>query len=417
MVLALPVYHPASHDTTLLNAGVALDERTIERLREIGLTEVWIRYPGMEFLEPYVSPTVLAAQATVTHNIRQALDAVLLDAHAKLDYLEFRAAVSGLLERLLENPRAALFIQELVGRSQPALRHASNVCLLSVLIGLKLEGYLVFERDRLTAPNARDVSNLGVGGMLHDIGMLRLDQPALDRWNMHHDESDPAWREHVRIGYEMVTGAVSPSAAAAILHHHQKFDGSGFPARRRLDGADEPIAGSDIHVFARIIGAADQFDRLRHPAHAPGSEATAGPSIPVVRALRLLQQDPYRRWLDPMVFKGLLAVVPPYAPGTIVRLGNGRNAAVVAWHPTDPCRPDVIELGDLRKTFDARDGADAGPVIALRERQDLAVIEAEGYYVGDDNFYPVRPDEFDVDLAGKSLFNAAASAESLRKAG
>ncbi len=419
MTLAIPVYHPRRTDTTLLAAGMTLDDRTIARLGEIGLTEVWIRYPGIEFIRGYVSPTVIEAQATMTHRVREVLESVSQDQHARLEFVPYRAAVSSLLAELAVNPRAMVFIQEMVNRDEPALRHAANVCMMSLLMGLKLESYLVVERSRLAAGVARDVTDLGVGAMMHDVGMLRLDAPTLERWNTTQDESDPAWRTHVQTGFEMVQGSVGPAAANIVLHHHQKFDGSGFPQRRLLDGRQDPVAGSDIHVFARIVGAADLFDRQRHPEHSPGGELIHRPggSMPVVRALNRLRSRPYSSWIDPMVYKALLAVVPAYAPGTMVRLSNGVAGVVVDWYAEDPCRPDVRELGDVTRDFDGP--ATGGETFKLRERPDLCIVEAAGEDVAQDNFYPSHAHEFDLGLAGRELFNAAASekAQSLRRTG
>lgn len=401
MTLALPLAHPRRQDTVLLKPGMELDERTIARLVEIRIKDLWIRYPGIEFIADYISPELVESEAALTGQIAGALDAVAEGAHARLDYGSYRAAITSLLARLASSQKAAIFIQEMVNNDEPALRHSSSVCLMSIMMGLKLEDYLIAERSRLGAVNAKDVSSLGVGAMLHDIGMLRLAPEVVARWNTTLDESDPAWRQHVLIGFDLVKDAVGPAAAASVLHHHQKFDGSGFPARVRA-GIPEPCSGSDIHVFARIIAAADLFDRLRHP---PGAPAGA-PPVPAVRALRRMQERPCCGWIDPMVFKALLAVVPAYAPGTQVKLSNGVSGVVVEWFPDDPCRPTVQTIGDPTRDF-------AGPAIQgeryiLRKLAGVRVVMAEGQDVSADNFYPSTPGQFDLRLAGKALFNAAA---------
>jgi HD-GYP domain-containing protein (c-di-GMP phosphodiesterase class II) len=293
-------------------------------------------------------------------------------------------------------------------RAQPVLRHASSVCMLSVLMGLRLDDYLVIERSRLTSHAARDVASLGVGAMLHDVGMLRLDPEVVHVWQQTQDESDVRFQKHVFLGHELVREAVGPAASAVVLHHHQKYDGSGFPRRMRLDGGLEPLSGSEIHIFARIVAAADLFDRLRYPPGAPPESAP----LPVVRALRTLRQQPYAGWLDPMVYKALLAVMPAYAPGTMVELSNGARGVVTEWFPDDPCRPCVQELRDPGKDF-AR-GAPAGERFVLRDTPGLQVVRAEGEDVSADNFYPTNPGEFDLKLAGKALLNAAAAAEGAR---
>ncbi len=402
MVLALPVYHPRRHDTMLLKAGIPLDARSIGRLREIRLRDLWINYPGVEFAREYICPAAFEAQASLTWQVGRALEAVSRGAYAQLEYGAYRSAISGVMGHLLSNPATAIFIQELVGREEPMLRHSSNVCLMSILMGLKLDDYLVAERTRLGAAAARDVTSLGVGAMLHDIGMLRLDPAVVQKWNRTLDQSDADWRRHVTIGFEMVKDAIGPAAAAGVLHHHQKFDGTGFPRRTLRNGGEELVRGSEIHVFARIIAMADLYDRLRW---APDAAEDAAP-LPAVRVLKRMQAEPYRRWVDPMVFKALLAVVPAYAPGTMVTLSNGVDGVVIEWFPDDPCRPTVQVVGDPSIHF--ADRRSVGRRYVLRQESDLFVARAEGQDVAEDNFYPQHPGEFDLRLAAKALGNAAA---------
>lgn len=405
MELALPVYQPRRPDTVLLAPGIVLDDQLIARLQDNNLREVWIRYPGMEFLADFINPEVFEAQARLTARVAEVFDALSADAHAKLDYPRYRDAIVSLIDRLLALPKAALFVQEMNETALPGLGHSSTVCFLSILMGLKLEDYLVSQRSRLMAWNARDVTNLGVGAMMHDVGMLRLDPQTLDRWYRTHDESDPKWRQHVAVGYDMVRGNIEPTAAAAVRHHHQKFDGTGFPRRRSANGLEQPYAGHDIHIFARIIAAADIFDRLKCPAAPPGAVTQPAQTIPTVRVLRQMQQPPFRDWIDPMVFKALLAVTPAYAPGTMVELSNGMRGVVAEWFPEDPCRPTVVEV----------DPAAPAPLHCLPQRfvmrgqVAVTVVKAEGEDVAGENFYPGYPGEFDLHLAGKRLINSAAA--------
>lgn len=250
---------------------------------------------------------------------------------------------------------------------------------------------------------ARDVSNLGVGAMLHDIGMLRLEPTVLRRWNATRDESDPAWREHVNLGYQMVRGEIEPSSAAAIQHHHQHFDGSGFPATSEVRGYPTAPMGSDIHVFARIVAAADLLDRLRHPAHAPLSDERTAPSIPAVRALRMMQQSPYFGRLDPIVFRALISVVPPYPPGTMVGLNDGRRAVVTDWSVEDPCRPTVHTLSTALSDPLDKDAER----IDLRGSTSLRIVEADGFDVSRDNFFPSYKGHFGLTLAALGMTKAA----------
>lgn len=393
MVLGMPVYHPRRPGTVLLQSGVTLTSPVISRLGEMGVHAMWIRYPGLDFLAEYVNPAVRGAAQRVSGRIAEAFDGVLADTHARLDFGAYRNAIAELLETLGNSPRAAVLIEELVDASEPALRHATTVCLLSVLMGIKLDFYLVRERAALHSGAARDVTGLGVAGMLHDIGMLRLDPAVLARWNATRDESDPAWREHVRLGFSMVRGGVDPSAAAAVLHHHERFDGGGFPGETR-HRQHERQAGSDIHVFARIVAAADIFDRLRTPAADPGCDASGAPAIPTVRALKRLREPPVASKIDPVVHVALMAVTPPYPPGTMVSLSTGERGVVIDWNALDPCRPVVQPL--RRREGEPGPGEPWGLPVDLRVSRHVEVAECEGHRVREDNFYPRHEGEFDL---------------------
>lgn len=393
MVLDMSVTHPTNPSVVLLRAGVALEQRSIDRLREIGVREMWIRCPALKELAKFTDARVLGSQRDLVTNVASALEGVGAN-HLRLDYQSYKRAVMSVIEQLAARPRAALFLSEIAGGSTPALRHAGNVAFLSLLMGLKLDFYLIRQRSRLPAMAARDLSSLGVGAMLHDVGMMRLSPGTLDKWNTTHDESDPAWREHATLGFEMVKGELDPAAAGVVLHHHQHMDGSGFPNRCQLSGVCHPLSGHDIHVFARITGCADLFDRLRHPAHAPGADETLTPSIPAVRAYKMLLGEPYNAWVDPVVFRALLAVAPPYAPGSIVTITGERRGVVVGWSPKDPCRPTVQVLNSLDDIGNPR--AKPGPRIDLSKETDVQVVEAEGFGVSNDNFQPRNPADFEL---------------------
>lgn len=397
MVLALPVRHPRRIGTVLLRAGVELDERHIARLHELGVRDLWIQVPGLETLADYVSPAVHEACAEMARDLHEGFERVRADTHTSFEFALYRRAVVGVLERLAACPTAALLVHE-TGADDPILRNAATTCFLSILMGLRLDFYLVRERSRLRCDVAMDVTSLGVGAMLHDIGMLALPREVLDRWLATGDETDPEWRRHTTLGFEMVRREVDPAAAAVVLHHHQKFDGSGFPLLEKFGNRLEPVAGSDIHVFARIVAAADLYERLRWQGPAP---------TPAVAVLRRLIEPPCSNWLDPVVLRALTSVAPPYPPGTQVTLSNGVRGVVVAWSPADPCRPAVVEIVEPASR---RGPPRTARRFDLTSSHDLHVVEAEGTPVARFNFYPAGRSpatQFDVTAYARALTRSA----------
>ena len=397
MTLALPLRHPGQPNRVLLKAGFTLDEHAIEKLRALGTPEVWVRFPGVDFIARHINPEVLRLQAELTRSMGSAISTLGEASGSPIRYADFESTMRRMLRELTASPQTGLLMSDICCDDAVVLQHSMNVALLSLMMGLRLEGYLVRERRRLTAQRARDVVNLGLGALFHDIGLLRIDPDALEAWKQTGEES-PEWRRHPVLGYRQVRDYLDPTAAVVALQHHQAWDGSGFPKRRASNGRLVPAGGQRIHIFARIVAAADTFDRLRNPV-------TGGGAQPRVRALRLMLGDDVRRRLDPMVLKALLAVAPPYPPGMLVGLNTGEKAVVADWRPTEPCRPSVRVIGDL----DAAVAADEfnGPLIDLCDHPGLCIAEAEGELVEHDNFEAAEAGDIDLEAAERALFNAA----------
>jgi len=395
MKLALSLHHPAKPGRVLLRAGYELDASDIERLRELEIREIWVRYPSLAFVGEYINPAAMELRHELAAALDSTFEAVADAGDVQLDYDQFRRTISDLVDQFVEQPRAALYIDEICAGGKTHISHAANVCSLSLLMGLKLQSYIVSQRSRLHPREAMKVVSLGVGAMFHDIGMLRLDSDALERWSRTLDESDESWRKHVRLGYETVRHAIGPSAASIVLNHHQHFDGTGFPAKLEPDGVARAQCGEQIPVFARIVTAADLYDRLRHP---PDGSTERSPA----EALHTLLRSEMSAWLDPMVFKALVSVAPPYPPGVMVELSDGSTGVVTGWSAAEPCRP-IVRLIENPTAHFAEPPSETRNV-DLRDHPELHVAVADGKPVASFNFYASREDDFDAEAAQANLW-------------
>ncbi len=365
MVLALPVMHPELPGHTLLHAGYELEAEVMPRLHRLRIRRLWVGYPALDFVDKYISREVMQGQAQMVNTITDAFTNMQRKATARINYDAYCRNIGNLVSRLLNSPQAALFLDDLSSTEPEGLdlvRHASTVTYLSLLMGLKMEGYLVKQRKHIDPGRAKEVVNLGVGAMLHDIGIRELTPEVRNRYMITHDETDPAWREHPTLGYHMVRQNVEPSVATVVLNHHQRWDGSGYA------GSAVPVlAENRIHVFARIAGLADQFDRMR--------QMHRETPVPVVAVLRELLKPEYHKQFDPQAMITLFAVVPPYAPGSIVKLSDGRFAVVLEPHPADPCRPVVQPIHDPQKLDEGLAGE---PLDLSQEGRNYMIVECDG---------------------------------------
>lgn len=401
MVLAMPVPLPGKPGHILLKPGATLDTDTIARLAELRVTTIHIEYPSTAYLMRYCSPALVCAQSTLAERVAEGLDAVTDNLHASFDFLSFLTGLRSLVQIVIDNPDCALFTDDIAAGGKPLISHSFNVGVLSLLMGLRLDGHLASSRRPAIARKSTSVENLGLGGLLLDIGLARIEPAALARWITTRDESDPAWREHVIRGYDLVKGRIPPTAAAVVLNHHQRIDGTGFPSKRSANGIHAQ-SGADIHVFSRIAAVADVFNRARGAFDTPGPSGTS-PHVPSVIALRRTLDQVRAGRLDATAFRALVTIAPAFPPGSIVELNDKRACVVTGWDPADPCRPTVSPLPsdprlfpDLMTAAPSSDPAAMPEMINLAHRRALRIVRADGVDVSRELFAPAFPGEFDL---------------------
>lgn len=96
-----------------------------------------------------------------------------------------------------------------------------------------------------------------VAGLLHDVGMRELDYDRLYRLVRPGPEHRRAYRRHVLAGERIVRGVGLDAVADAIRHHHERWDGTGYPDR---------LGGDEIPTLSRMVHVAEVFDVLTSPA-------------------------------------------------------------------------------------------------------------------------------------------------------
>ena len=99
-----------------------------------------------------------------------------------------------------------------------------------------------------------DISTLNLVGFLHDIGKIAIEEGILNKPGKLTELEFEAIKQHPEIGCRIIRSSYEISEVAeAILSHHEKWDGSGYP--KGLVGAETPR-------FARIICIADSYDAM-----------------------------------------------------------------------------------------------------------------------------------------------------------
>jgi HD-GYP domain-containing protein (c-di-GMP phosphodiesterase class II) len=356
MILAAPVRNPEAPEQDLLKRGYTLEDDVLTRLRDLHVSHLFVDYPSLDDLDRHLDANLSLQRQMVYRQIKETVTSALNRTRPTVAFSDYYHAVRDLILTLMSQGQHPIYLDLMSrGLGNEAIAHAAAVAHLSLLLGIRLERYLVDQRKRLPVHHAREVVNLGVGGMLHDMGKLRL-APELQQYDETNRPTDPAaleqWESHARLGYDMIHDGVEASAATAVLHHHQRFDGSGFPTVQHRKGMSA-LSGDAIHIFARIIHAADIFDHVSNP----GGDAHKRSNIETLHILRMS----YANSIDPVVMQGLVATAPPFPPASKVLLSDGTAAIVTKVDPADPYHPVVKRFGEdewtlLDEAIDLSDG-------------------------------------------------------------
>jgi HD-GYP domain-containing protein (c-di-GMP phosphodiesterase class II) len=124
------------------------------------------------------------------------------------------------------------------------------------------------------------------GGYLHDIGKVAMPDSILFKPAELNEDEWRVMRAHTIRGEEICRHMPSLAPVLPIIrHHHEKWDGSGYP-----DG----LRGSQIPLLARILQVADIYDALT-------SERPYKAALPPTQAIQIMEDETARGWRDPEI--------------------------------------------------------------------------------------------------------------------
>jgi diguanylate cyclase (GGDEF)-like protein/putative nucleotidyltransferase with HDIG domain len=101
--------------------------------------------------------------------------------------------------------------------------------------------------------DGEELEHIHVAALLHDVGKIALPEAVLNKPGPLTAEERALVERHPVIGYELIRDLGIARAATFVLHHHERWDGQGYPHR---------LAGPEIPFGSRIILVADAFDAL-----------------------------------------------------------------------------------------------------------------------------------------------------------
>jgi putative nucleotidyltransferase with HDIG domain len=297
MVLAAPVLSDAGR--IIVNEGVPLTEAMLRNLEtwEIMSLIVW----GSEELPKQFSAEHFEDEYGGTV---QMIDNAFASMRfgGELPLAEMQGPVIGAVTNMAETVGAIQHLHSMRRLSEYTIHHSVGV---SVICGV-LGKWLGYQGDEL-----RDII---LAGLLHDIGKAQLPPSLISK----PDKLTPAemeeMKQHSALAVEVLkkTESVSKDITAAILQHHERMDGTGYP---------QGLRGDAIHPYARILAVADLYDAVTsdRPHQQINSPFTAA---------RMIANAMYDK-LDTATSVTFLDHLRDQFIGSQVRLNDGRVAEVI----------------------------------------------------------------------------------------
>lgn len=327
MRLGKPVFN--EEGVVLLGENVELSQQLISRLRQLGIDYLYVKdgiTDDVIIPDTLSEETRMRAVAEIRTSFRQQMEEHGGKRIAKHPLLgkSFNNVLQMIIDDLSDNRGMLIMMNDMNIVDNYLFQHALNVTIITLTLGI-IHGY---------AKN--DLVTLGIGSMMHDIGMTKIDRQI---WNKRGKLSDAEYAEiqkHPMLGFQLLKDQTNVPLLSAhcALQHHERSDGSGYPRN---------LKEKETHDYAKWIAIADSFDAMT--THRPHRFAMLPhQAMETLFACSVTLYDRQKVAL----FRDNVAIYPL---GLTVRLNTGEKGVVVQIQPAYPQRPTVriIESPDGKK--------------------------------------------------------------------
>jgi len=259
-------------------------------------------------------PQEMAQASAVSAHAKQEVARLFQDVRLgqAIELSEVATVVEQISASVLRHPTALISLTRLRTADEYTYIHSVSVCALMTAVARQMD------------LSAEQVQLAGQAGLLHDVGKMRTPVEVLNKPGRLTEAEFAVMRRHPEEGVALLQQwGASAEVIDVCLHHHEKFDGSGYP---------HGLAGTQISLLSRIAAVCDVYDAISstRPYKTAWSPA---------EAIRRMAE--WKGHFDPRVFQAFVKTLGIYPIGSLVRLSNEQLAVVVEQHPDSLLTPRV----------------------------------------------------------------------------
>lgn len=312
----------------LIQAGVSLTDRMINRLSTLKITYVYIEdeeSKGIEPSYPITETTKNEAMKDITSAFGSLVEENVLSNSFIIDRLgkSFSQTVKSILTDVKNHNETISLLSDSIGHDRYTFYHSLNVAIYSIAMARELN---YSEEEQIT---------LGIGALLHDIGKTQIPKEILQKPSKLIDKEMELIKSHTELGFNILRKCheISTVSAHCAYQHHERIDGTGYP---------RGIEGKEIHKFAKIISVADVFDAVC------SNRVYAKAVLPHVGMELLFAGAGTQFDLD--IIRAFRRTISIYPVGLTVILNDNRKAIVAEQNKNNSERPIVRVIEeDMKK--------------------------------------------------------------------
>jgi HD-GYP domain-containing protein (c-di-GMP phosphodiesterase class II) len=225
--------------------------------------------------------------------------------------------VGNMVESVVRNPDALVCLSQLKDVSEYTALHSIRTCILALTFGR----HLVLPKEELCL--------LGMGALLHDIGMAKLPQELLDKPAALTVEEFELIQKHIPWGREVLeqSGGVPATVLEIIEQHHERQDGSGYAGNRKADM---------IGYWGAIGAIVDVYDAIT-------SERIFRQPLSAEETLKRMYEWRHKDFRADLV-EEFIKCMGIYPIGSLVELNTGAVGVVITINRARRLKPKVVLL-------------------------------------------------------------------------
>jgi HD-GYP domain-containing protein (c-di-GMP phosphodiesterase class II) len=233
-----------------------------------------------------------------------------------------KKSVNVMIESIERNPDAYIWLNRIRKFDSYIYRDALNASVWATTLGRELG----LERDKLNA--------LATGALVMDIGKTALPSELLHKTDRLTDDEWAMMKTHVEHGVRILSEApdISQEVLDIVRTHHERLDGSGYPA---------VLTGNRIPLLGQIAGIVDFYVSVTTPR--PYAQAVSS-----ANAIYMLYQQQGKYFSETLV-EHFIQAIYTYPTGSLVELTSGEVGVIISQNPGLRLRPNVVLLLDPDK--------------------------------------------------------------------